>query len=111
MVLSTAYLPKYALRTLKVLLDKMRHELTNQPDRVTEVWSGNSQIYEASDYLSEPRRVAYLSGVGVKLDGSIKRSRDRLTVCHPELEEHTQHVMPLADQYAFRVRITSIPSK
>ena len=24
-----------------------------------------------------------------------------LTVCHPELEEHTQHIMSLADQYAF----------
>ena len=66
--------------------------------------SGDSEIYyEASDYLSEPRRVANLSGVGAKLDGSIERSRDGITVCHPELEEHTQHVMSLVDQYAFSV--------
>ena len=25
-----------------------------------------------------------------------------LKVCHPELEEHTQHAMSLADQYSFR---------
>ena len=40
-------------------------------------------------------------GVGTKLDGSLQRSRDRLTVGHPEFEDHTQHIMVLADQYAF----------
>ena len=39
--------------------------------------------------------------VGTKLHGSVQRSRDGLTVGHPELEEHTQHVMSLADLYAF----------
>ena len=28
-------------------------------------------------------------------------SSDGLTVFHPKLEEHTQHIMSLADQYAF----------
>ena len=41
------------------------------------------------------------SGVGTKLDGSVQRSRDGLTVGHPEFEEHTQHIMALADQDAF----------
>ena len=86
---------------LKVLLGWSCHELTNHTDRVTEVLSNDSQVYEASGYLLEPRRVAYLFGVGEKLDDSIQRSRDGLTVCHPKLEEHTQHVMSLADQYAF----------
>ena len=44
---------------------------------------------------------ANLSGVGTKLYGSVQRSRDGLTVGHLEFEEHTQHVMSLADQYAF----------
>ena len=64
-------------------------------------WPGDGQVYEASDYLSEPFWVANLSGIGAKLDGSIQRRRDGLTLCHPELEEHTQHVMSLVDQYAF----------
>ena len=85
-----------------MLLGWLHHELTNQADQVTKVRPGDGQVYEASDYLSEPRRVAYLSGVRAKLEGSIQRSRDRLTVCHPEFEEHIQYVMLLADQYAFR---------
>ena len=84
-----------------MLLGGSCHELTNHPNRVTEVGSGDSQVYEASNYLSEPCKVAYLSGFGTNLDDSIQRSLDDLTVCHPKLEEHTQHVMPLADQYAF----------
>ena len=99
------------LRTLKVLLDRSHHEITDHPDRVIEIGSGDCQVYEASDNLSEPRRVAYLSGIGAKLDGSIQRSRDKLTIGLPEFEEHTQHIMALADQYAFGVRITSIPRK
>ena len=91
------------MRTLKVFLGWSRHELTNHPDRITKVWSGDSQAYEASDYVSEPRPIAYLSRVGAKLDGFIQRSRDGLTVNHPELVEHTQHIMPLVDQYAFGV--------
>ena len=51
--------------------------------------------------MSEPRQVACFSGIGAKLDCSIQRSRDELTVGHPKFEEHTQHVMALADQYAF----------
>ena len=70
-------------------------------DGVTEVRSGDGQVYEAFDNLSEPRRVAYPSGIGAKLDGSILRRRDELTIGHPEFEEHTQHIMTLADQYAF----------
>ena len=77
------------------------HELTNHPDWIIEVRSGAGQVYDASDNLSEPPRVAYLSRIGTKLDGSVQRSRDGLTVGHPEFEEHTQHVMTLADQYAF----------
>jgi hypothetical protein len=38
----------------------------------------------------------------VVLYGSVQRCRDGLTVGHPELEEHIQRIMPLADQYAFR---------
>jgi hypothetical protein len=34
-------------------------------------------------------------------DGSVQRCRDGLTIGHPELEEHTQHIMALANQYAF----------
>ena len=41
------------------------------------------------------------SRVRAKLDGSVQRSRDGLTVYHPEFEEHTQHVMTLANHYAF----------
>ena len=89
------------LHTLKVLLGWSRHELTDHPDRITEAGLGDGQVYEASDNMSEPRRVAYLPGVGTKLHGSVQRSRDGLTVGHPEFEEHTQHVMTLADQYAF----------
>ena len=70
-----------------------RHELTDHPNRIAEVGSGDGQVYEASDNLSEPRRVVHLSGVGTKLDGSVQRSRDGLTIGHPEFEEHTQHVM------------------
>ena len=70
-VLSATYVPKYALRTLKVLLGRSRHELTDHPDRITEVGSGDGQVYEPSDNLSEPRRVAYLPGVGTKLHGSV----------------------------------------
>ena len=86
---------------MKVLLGRSCHELTDHPDRVTEGGSGDCQVYKVSDNLSEPLRVAYLSGIGAKLDGSIQRSRDGLIVGHPEFEEHTQHVMSLADQYAF----------
>ena len=84
-----------------MLLGWPRHELTNQADRITKVRSGDGQVYEVSHYLSEPFRVADLSRVGAKLDGSIWRSRDGLTSCHPKLEAHTQHIMSLADQYAF----------
>ena len=42
-----------------------------------------------------------LPTIGTKLHGSVQRSRDGLTVGHPEFEEHTQHVVSLADQYAF----------
>ena len=84
-----------------MLLGRSHHELTNHPDWVTKVGSGDCQVYETSDNLSEPRRVAYLPGIGTKLDGSVQRIRDGLTVAHPEFEEHTQHVMSLADQYAF----------
>jgi regulator of sigma D len=35
------------------------------------------------------------------LDSSVQRRRDGLTIGHPELEEHTQRIMALADQYAF----------
>ena len=56
---------------LKVLLGWSHHELINHTDRVNEVRSGDGQVYEASDYLSEPRGVTNLSGVGAKLDGSI----------------------------------------
>ena len=45
--------------------------LTNHPDLVTEVGPGDGQVYEASDN-PEPRRVAYLSGVGAKLNDSIQ---------------------------------------
>ena len=91
---------KSALCTLKVLLGRSRHKLTNHPDRITEIGSSNSQVYEAPDDLSEPRRVAHLPGVRTKLHGSVQRIRDGLTVGHPEFEEHIQHVLSLADQYA-----------
>jgi hypothetical protein len=35
------------------------------------------------------------------LDGVVQRRRDGLTIGHPELEEHIQRIMALADQYAF----------
>ena len=71
---------------MKVLLGWSRHELTDHPDRVTEVGLGDCQVYNASDNLAEPRRVAYLSGIWAKLDGSIQRSRDGLTIGHPEFK-------------------------
>ena len=74
MTLSAAYVPKYALRTLKVLLGGSRHELTDHPDHVTEIGSCDCQLYEASNNFSEPRRVAYLPEIGAKLDNSIQRS-------------------------------------
>ena len=77
-----------------------RHELAYHSDRITEVEPGDGQVYEASENLSEPRRVAYLSDIGTKLDGSVQRGRDGLTIGHPEFEDHTQHIMALADQYA-----------
>ena len=91
----------YALRTLKVCLGRSLHELTNHPDQVTNVGSGDGQVYEAYENLSEPRRVGYFFGIGAKLNGSIQRSRDGLTIVHPEFEEHTQHIVSLADQYVF----------
>ena len=100
-----------ALRTLKVLLGWSRHELTDHSDRITEGWSCDGQVDEASDNLSEPGRVAYLSGVGTKLHSSVQRSRDGLTIGHPEFEEHTQHVMALLISMPSGVRITSIPRK
>ena len=57
--------------------------------------------YKTSDLMSKPFWVACFSGVGAKLHGSVQRSRDVFALCHTELEEHTQHVMSLADQYAF----------
>ena len=84
-----------------MLLGGSRHELTDHPDRITEVGSGDGQVYEDSDNLSEPRWVTHLPGVGMKLHGFVQRSRDGLTVGHPEFEEHTHHLMSLADQYAF----------
>ena len=90
------------MRTLKVLLGRLRYKLTNQTDRVTEIRSGDRQVYKASDYLPEPRQIAYLSLIGARLNGSIQRSRNGLTIIHPEFEEHTQHIMELADQYAIR---------
>ena len=86
---------------MKVLLGRSRHELTDHPDRITEVGSGDCQVYKASDNLSEPGRIAHLSGVETKFDGSIQRSPYGLTVSHPEFQEHTQHIMALTDQYAF----------
>ena len=61
MVLSSADIPKYWLHALKVLRGRLRHELTNQDDRIAQVRQGDSQVYEASDYLSELCRVALRS--------------------------------------------------
>ena len=36
-----------------------------------------------------------------RLDILVKRSRDGFTIHDAELEEHIQHIMVLADQYAF----------
>jgi RNA-binding protein YlmH len=36
------------------------------------------------------------------LYSSVQRRRDGLKVGHPELEEHIQCIMSLADQYAFK---------
>ena len=94
-----------------MLLGRSRHELTNNPDRVFEVGSGDGEVYEASDYLLEPRQVEYLSEIGAELDGSIQRSRDGFTIGHLVFEEHTQHVMPLADQYAFGATDHSDPEE
>ena len=71
LVLSAADIPEYALHALKVLLGWPHHELTNQADRIAEVRSSDSQVYEASYYLSEPFLVADLSGLGAKLYSSV----------------------------------------
>ena len=52
----------------------LRHELTNHTERVSEVRPGDGQVYEAFDYLSEPFRVASLSGVGAKLHVFVQMS-------------------------------------
>ena len=62
--------------------------LTYQSTRCAEVGLGDGQVYKASDNLSEPRQVTYLSGIGTKLDGSIQRSRDGLTVAN--LKKHVR---------------------
>ena len=70
-----------------MLLGGSRHEQTNHPDPKTKDGSGDCQVYETSNNLSEPRRVAYLSGIRAKLDGSVQRSRDGLTVGQPQLTQ------------------------
>ena len=80
-----------------------RHELTNQSDQITEVWSDDGQIDKASDDLSEPFRVACCSGVKAKLHIPVQRSPDRFSFRNTKFEEYTQHIMRLIDQYAFRV--------
>ena len=62
------------MRALKVLLGWPLHELTNQADRIAEVWPSDSQVYEASDNLSEPFRVANLFAFEAKLYGSVERN-------------------------------------
>ena len=83
------YISQYPLLALKVFGIGLRHKLTNQAGRITEVRSGDGQVHKASDYLSEPLRVA-------------SHSRHGFALYHTELEEHTQHIVPLVDQYAFR---------
>ena len=73
-VRSATNVPGYVLRALKVLFGWPRHELINQADRIAEVWSSDSQVYEASDNLSKPFQVSTLLGVGGKLHGSVQRS-------------------------------------
>ena len=85
-----------------VFHDWMRHKLTDQSDRITEVRPGDGLIYEAFNYLSEPCWVACHSRVGAELHIPVQRSQDRFAFCHTEFEEHTQHIMPLTDQYAFQ---------
>jgi hypothetical protein len=85
-----------------VLLGRSRHVLTDHSDRITEIGSCDGQVYKASDDSSEPCRVADSPGIGAMFYGSVQRRRDGLTVSHPELEEHIQRIMLLADQYAFR---------
>ena len=36
-----------------------------------------------------------------KLEVFVKSSRDGFAICHARFEEHIQHIMPLANQYAF----------
>ena len=74
------------LRTLKVLLGRSRHELTDHPDRITEIGSSDCQVYEASDNLVEPRWVAYLSVIGTKLDGSVRGVETDLQEAIPNLK-------------------------
>mgnify|MGYP007117652608 CR=1 FL=1 len=88
------------MRELKVLKGRMCHKLIDKFDQITEVHSGDGQIGKASDYLSEPFRVACHSGLGAKLHILVQRSQDGFAFCHTEFEEHTQHIMLLTDQYA-----------
>ena len=74
MVLSATTIPEDAFHALKVLLGWPCHELTNQADWIVEVRSSDSQVYEASDYLSESFWVASIFDVGAKLHGSVQRT-------------------------------------
>ena len=79
----------------------LRHKFTNQADLITQVRSGDGQVYEGSDYLLEPFRVASYSGVGAKFDIHVQRSRDGFALRHTELEEHSQNIVSLVYQYDF----------
>ena len=74
--------------------EKSRKTSRREKSRKTE--QGSKEGAEESSRFND-----MASHIGAKLYGPIQRRRDGLTVGHPELEEHTQHVVSLADQYAF----------
>ena len=87
------------LRALKVLHDRLRHEQTNQANRISEVQPGDSEVFKDFDYLSETFWVACSSRVGAKLHIPMHRSQDGFVLHHTELEEHTQYAFGGADYF------------
>ena len=67
----------------------------------TEVRMSDGQIYKVSDNLSELCCITSRPRSEAKLEIPLRRSGDGFTIHHTKLEEHIQHIMVLADQYAF----------
>ena len=78
---------------------RLLHELAYHSDRIADVGSGDGQVDQASDNLSEPFLIAGRSGVGTELLVPVQGCGDRSAFRHAELVQHIQHIMALREQY------------